>query len=48
MGLDTLARLGPAGPETASARQEADELLARLGVVGISPVPLPALADVRS
>ena len=48
MGLETLARLEPAGPGSASARQEAEELLARLGVVSIAPLPLPALTDLRS
>jgi class 3 adenylate cyclase/tetratricopeptide (TPR) repeat protein len=47
MGLETLARLDPTDPASASARQEADELFARLGVISIAAVPLPALADVR-
>ena len=47
MGLETLARLDRTGAAAASAQQEADELLARLGVIAIAVVPLPALAGVR-
>ena len=47
MGLETLARLDRTGAASASAQQEADELLARLGVISIAVVPLPALAGVR-
>jgi hypothetical protein len=48
MGLETLERLDPTGAAAASARHEADELFARLGVIEIVPVPLPAVAGVRS
>jgi len=48
MGLDTLVRLDPAGSGTPSARHEADELFARLGVISIVQVPLPAATDVRA
>jgi tetratricopeptide (TPR) repeat protein len=48
MGLETLVRLDPTGAAAASARHEADELFARLGVIEIVPVPLPAVAGVRA
>jgi len=41
-------RLDPTGAAAASARHEADELFARLGVIEIVPVPLPAVAGVRA
>jgi tetratricopeptide (TPR) repeat protein/class 3 adenylate cyclase len=42
MALDGLARLDPGGAAAASARHEADEVLSRLGVIAIAPIPLPA------
>ena len=41
MGLDALARLDAGTPEAASARHDADEVLNRLGVIGIARIPLP-------